>query len=246
MELVYFSSVLVKVDQGGWAPLVIPIVSLIVMYVWHYGTVKRYEFELYSKVSMAWIQRLGSGLGLVRVPGVGLVYIELKNGVPHKFSHFMTHFPAVHSVVVCVCMKYLPVSTVHQEERFLVRRIGTKDFHIFRCVAIYGYKVLHKKDDNFEKMLFDALTLLIRNELLMDNVSNSDDYSMYERPEIVTSVPMENENGETNAAAKSVRLFAHQLDLQGCFLVLCILCCRDSTYRKGTADNGSVRDTTVQ
>jgi KUP system potassium uptake protein len=63
---------------------------------------------------MAWILGLGPSLGLVRVPGIGLLYTELVNGVPRIFSHFITHLPAIHSVVVFVCVKYLPVNTVPQ------------------------------------------------------------------------------------------------------------------------------------
>ena len=179
VECGYFSAVLFKVDQGGWVPLVIAAAFLIIMYVWHYGTVKRYEFELHSKVSMAWVLGLGPSLGLVRVPGIGLVYTELASGVPHIFSHFITNLPAIHSVVVFVCVKYLPVYTVPEEERFLVKRIGTKDFHMFRCVARYGYKDLHKKDDDFEKKLFDSIFLFVRLESMMEGCSDSDEYSLY-------------------------------------------------------------------
>lgn len=194
IELVYFSSVLFKVYQGGWAPLVIAAVFLIIMSVWHYGTVKRYEFELESKVSMAWILGLGPSLGLVRVPGIGLLYTELVNGVPHIFSHLITHLPAIHSIVVFVCLKYLPVNTVPQEERFLVRRIGPKDFHMFRCVARYGYKDLHKKDDDFEKMLLDKLSAFIRYESLMESISDSEDYSLPEEYQQATTLDTENGN----------------------------------------------------
>ncbi|XP_031130133.1 potassium transporter 11-like [Ipomoea triloba] len=179
VECTYFSAVLFKVDQGGWVPLVIAAAFLIIMYVWHYGTVKRYEFELHSKVSMAWILGLGPSLGLVRVPGIGLVYTELASGVPHIFSHFITNLPATHSAVVFVCVKYLPVYTVPEDERFLVKRIGPKNFHMFRCVARYGYKDLHKKDDDFEKKLFDNLFTFVRLESMMEGCSDSDEYSVY-------------------------------------------------------------------
>ncbi|GAB4829513.1 Potassium transporter 10 [Ancistrocladus abbreviatus] len=179
VELTYFSAVLFKVDQGGWVPLVIAAAFFIVMYVWHYGTVKRYEYEVHSKVSMAWILGLGPSLGLVRVPGIGLVYTELASGVPHIFSHFITNLPAIHSVVVFICVKYLPVYIVPEEERFLVKRIGPKNFHMFRCVARYGYKDLHKKDDDFEKKLFDNLFLFVRLESMMEGCSDSDEYSLY-------------------------------------------------------------------
>ncbi|XP_009765361.1 potassium transporter 11-like [Nicotiana sylvestris] len=179
VECTYFSAVLFKLDQGGWVPLVIAAAFLLIMYVWHYGTVKRYEFEMHSKVSMAWILGLGPSLGLVRVPGIGLVYTELASGVPHIFSHFITNLPAIHSVMVFVCVKYLPVYTVPEDERFLVKRIGPKNFHMFRCVARYGYKDLHKKDDDFEKKLFDNLFMFVRLESMMDGCSDSDEYSLY-------------------------------------------------------------------
>ncbi|EEF38737.1 Potassium transporter, putative [Ricinus communis] len=177
VEGTYFSSVLCKVNQGGWVPLVIAAAFFIIMYAWHYGTLKRYEFEMHSKVSMAWIVGLGPSLGLVRVPGIGLVYTELARGVPHIFSHFITNLPAIHSVVVFVCVKYLPVYTVPEEERFLIRRIGPKNFRMFRCVSRYGYKDLHKKDEDFEKRLFDSLFMFVRLESMMDGCSDSDEYS---------------------------------------------------------------------
>ncbi|XP_021826569.1 potassium transporter 10-like isoform X3 [Prunus avium] len=174
VEGTYFSAVLLKVNQGGWVPLVIAAAFFIIMYVWHYGTVKRFEIEMHSKVSMAWILGLGPSLGLVRVPGIGLVYTELASGVPLIFSHFITNLPAIHSVVVFVCVKYLPVWTVPEEERFLVKRIGPKNFHMFRCVARYGYKDDHKKDDDFEKKLFQSLFMFVRLECLMEASSDSD------------------------------------------------------------------------
>lgn len=179
VECTYFSAVLFKVDQGGWVPLVIAAAFLLIMYVWHYGTLKRYEFEMHSKVSLAWILGLGPSLGLVRVPGIGLVYTELASGVPHIFSHFITNLPAIHSVVVFVCVKYLPVYTVPEDERFLVKRIGPKSFHMFRCVARYGYKDLHKKDDDFENKLFTNLFTFVRLESMMEGCSDSDEYSLY-------------------------------------------------------------------
>ncbi|CAL9053497.1 probable potassium transporter 11 [Musa acuminata AAA Group] len=172
VELTYLSAVLLKVDQGGWVPLVVAAAFLLTMYVWHYGTKKRYEFEMHSKVSVAWILGLGPSLGLVRVPGIGLIYTELASGVPRIFSHFITNLPAIHSVVVFVCVKYLPVYSVPSEERFLVKRIGPKDYHIFRCVVRYGYKDLHRKDD-FEKMLFESLTLFVHMEAVDEYYSDS-------------------------------------------------------------------------
>lgn len=199
VECTYFSAVLFKIDQGGWAPLAIAGTFLIIMFVWHYGTVKRYHFEMHSKVSMAWILGLGPSLGLVRVPGIGLVYTELASGVPHIFSHFITNLPAIHSVVIFVCVKYLPVYTVPEEERFLVKRIGPKNFRMFRCVARYGYKDLHKKDDDFEKKLFHNLFMFIRLESMMEGCSDSEEYSLYGQQTEQSRDAFLNNNGNTTS-----------------------------------------------
>ncbi|RWV83773.1 hypothetical protein BHE74_00038648 [Ensete ventricosum] len=214
VEVPYLSAVLFKIGQGGWVPLVIAAAFLIIMYVWHYGTVKRYEFEMHSKVSMAWILGLGPSLGLVRVPGIGFVYTELASGVPHIFSHFITNLPAIHSVVVFVCVKYLPVYTVPVEERFLVKRIGPKNFHMFRCVARYGYKDLHKKDDDFEKMLFDSLFLFVRLESMMEGYSDSDEYSLFGQHMKKSIDLTSTENGNENTFYSNVDLsYASSYDL---------------------------------
>ncbi|CAL9016267.1 unnamed protein product [Prunus brigantina] len=92
VEGTYFSAVLLKVNQGGWVPLVIATAFFIIMYVWHYGTVKRFEIEMHSKGSMAWILGLGPSLGLVRVTGIGLVY-ELASGVPRIYLLLSPTYP---------------------------------------------------------------------------------------------------------------------------------------------------------
>ncbi|KAJ3693523.1 hypothetical protein LUZ60_009003 [Juncus effusus] len=207
VEIPYFSAVIFKIDQGGWVPLVIAAAFLVIMYVWHYGTVKRYEFEIHSKVSMAWILGLGPSLGLVRVPGIGFVYTELASGVPTIFSHFITNLPAIHSVVVFVCVKYLPVYMVPQEERFLVKRIGPKNFHMFRCVARYGYKDLHKKDDDFETLLYESICLYVRLDSMMEGYSDSEEYSVLDlnvRTNNVTNGGMSEIGGLSHSSHDSI------------------------------------------
>ncbi|KAH1092410.1 hypothetical protein J1N35_019667 [Gossypium stocksii] len=98
VEGVYLSAALMKVPQGGWLPLVMLVVFIMVMYIWHYGTRKKYNFDLHNKVSLKWLLGLGHSLGIIRVPGIGLIYSELVTGVPAIFSHFVTNLPAFHKV----------------------------------------------------------------------------------------------------------------------------------------------------
>jgi KUP system potassium uptake protein len=68
------------------------------MCIWHYGTIKKYEFDLQNKVSINWLLSLSPNLGIVRVRGIGLIHTELDSGIPAIFSHFVTNLPAFHQV----------------------------------------------------------------------------------------------------------------------------------------------------
>lgn len=135
------------------------------MYVWHYGTIKKYEFDVQNKVSINWLLSLGPTLGIVRVRGIGLIHTELVSGIPAIFSHFVTNLPAFHQVVVFLCIKSVPVPHVRPEERFLVGRVGPKEYRLYRCIARYGYRDVHKDDTEFEKDLVCSIAEFIRSDI---------------------------------------------------------------------------------
>ncbi|KAK3031490.1 hypothetical protein RJ639_036004 [Escallonia herrerae] len=165
MELTFFSSVLWSVDDGSWIILVFAIVMFLIMYIWNYGSKLKYETEVQKKMSMELMRQLGCNLGTVRAPGIGLLYNELVKGVPAIFGHFLTTLPAVHSMIIFVCIKYVPVPVVPQSERFLFRRVCPKSYHIFRCIARYGYKDVRKENhQTFEQLLIESLEKFIRRE----------------------------------------------------------------------------------
>lgn len=165
VELLYMSAVLSKIAEGGWLPLAFASVFLCVMYIWNYGSVLKYRSEVREKISMDFLLDLGSTLGTVRVPGIGLLYNELVQGIPSIFGQFLLSLPAIHSTIVFVCIKYVPVPMVPLEERFLFRRVGPKDYHMFRCVTRYGYKDVRKEDHHvFEQLLVASLEKFLRKE----------------------------------------------------------------------------------
>lgn len=164
IEALYFSASLIKFFEGAWVPVALSFIFLIVMYVWHYGTKKKYEFDVDNKVSIQWLLGLGANLGIARVQGIGLIHTELVSGIPAIFSHFVTNLPAFHQVVVFLCIKSVPVPHVRPEERFLVGRVGPKKYRLYRCIARYGYRDIHMDDVEFEKDLVCSIAELIRSE----------------------------------------------------------------------------------
>ncbi|KAL5710588.1 Potassium transporter 4 [Ranunculus cassubicifolius] len=164
VEAVYLSASFTKVPQGGWVPIVLSCFFMLVMYIWHYGTRKKYNFDLHNKVSLKWLLGLGPSLGIVRVPGIGLIYSELATGVPAIFSHFVTNLPAFHKVLVFVCVKSVPVPYVSPEERFLIGRICPRPYRMYRCIVRYGYKDIQRDNGDFENQLIQSIAEFIQME----------------------------------------------------------------------------------
>ncbi|KAL0014703.1 hypothetical protein SO802_001772 [Lithocarpus litseifolius] len=187
IEGVYLSAALMKVPQGGWVPLVLSFVFTIVMYVWHYGTRKKYTFDLHNKVSLKWLLGLGPSLGIVRVPGIGLIYSELATGVPAIFSHFVTNLPAFHNVLVFVCVKSVPVPYVSPDERFLIGRVCPRPYRMYRCIVRYGYKDIHRDSGDFESQLVQSIAEFIHREAVEPQFSTSESSSFDGRMAVIST-----------------------------------------------------------
>ncbi|PPS06000.1 hypothetical protein GOBAR_AA14650 [Gossypium barbadense] len=170
----YFTASLTKFLEGAWVPIALAFIFLIIMCVWHYGTLKKYEFDVQNKVSINWLLSLGPSLGIVRVRGIGLVHTELVSGIPAIFSHFVTNLPAFHQVLVFLCIKSVPVPHVKPEERFLIGHIGPREYRLYRCIVRYGYRDVHKDDMEFEKDLVCSIAEFIQSESVAPGSVNED------------------------------------------------------------------------
>ncbi|CAH1434046.1 unnamed protein product [Lactuca virosa] len=196
IEALYFSASLIKFLEGAWVPIALSLIFMLVMYVWHYGTLKKYEFDLQNKVSVDWLLSLGPTLGIVRVRGIGLVHTELVSGIPAIFSHFVTNLPAFHQVLIFLCVKSVPVPHVGPEERFLVGRIGPREYRVYRCIVRYGYRDVHKDDVEFEKDLVCSIAEFIRKQKDDSTLDARTDGEFGNNDEVMTVIGMPSTNVE--------------------------------------------------
>lgn len=206
IESVYISAAFLKVHQGGWVPLVLSFFFLVVMYVWHYGIRRKYKYDLHNKVSLTWLLGLGPSLGIVRVPGIGLIYSELATGIPVVFTHFVTNLPAFHKVVVFVCVKSAPVPYVSPEERFLIGRACPRPYRMYRCIVRYGYKDIKKDDGDFENHLIQNIMEFIQMEAVEPQLSSSETSSFDGRMAVI---------GTRSLESTASLIFSDQEDVSG-------------------------------
>lgn len=164
IEIVYLSAMLTKFVEGGYLPLALALFLMCIMGIWHYTQRQRYMFELKNKVSGEYLRELVSKRGMSRIPGVALIYSELVEGVPPIFAHIVANIPYIHSVVVFVSMKSIPISKVALDERFLFRQVQPKEYRIFRCVVRYGYNDVIGEPKEFEQQLVEQLKEFIRHQ----------------------------------------------------------------------------------
>lgn len=202
IESLFFSASLTKFLQGAWVPIALAFVFMTVMYVWHFGTLKKYEFDVQNKVSINWLLGIGPSIGIVRVRGVGLIHTDLVSGIPVIFSHFVTNLPAFHQILVFLCIKHVPVPHVRPDERFLVGRVGPKNFRLYRCIVRYGYRDIHKDDIEFENDLLCSIAEFIRTG--NTEISSNDEIEKIERMTVVgtyssQTISRRGENGDNTA-----------------------------------------------
>ncbi|TVU46356.1 hypothetical protein EJB05_05884, partial [Eragrostis curvula] len=161
-ECIYTGAVLYKFTQGPYVPIAISAVLMVIMIVWHYVHVKRYKYELEHTVSHDEVKDLLERQDLKRIPGLGLFYTELVQGIPPIFPHLIEKIPTIHSVIVFITVKRLPIPHVDVTERFLFRQVDPKEFMVFRCVARYGYRDTLEMATDFVPILVEYLQYYVR------------------------------------------------------------------------------------
>jgi KUP system potassium uptake protein len=163
-EFLYLSSILSKFAEGGYLPFCFSLVLMALMATWHYVHVQRYWYELGHDVPAAELTALLGRHDVRRVPGMGLLYSELVQGIPPVFPRLVDKIPSVHAVFVFMSIKNLPIPRVAPPERFIFRRVGPAEHRMFRCVARYGYTDQIEDTKVFSVFLLDRLKMFIEEE----------------------------------------------------------------------------------
>ncbi|GMI98804.1 ARABIDOPSIS THALIANA HIGH AFFINITY K+ TRANSPORTER 5, high affinity K+ transporter 5 [Hibiscus trionum] len=187
VELFYLSSVLYKFDQGGYLPLAFAAFIITVMSIWNNVYRRKYHYELDHKVSPQKFKDITTNTDFSRIPGLAMFYSELVHGIPPIFKHYLENVSALHSVLVFVSIKSLPISKVPAEERFLFRRVEPRELYVFRCAARYGYTDVHNEGDGFENSLLERLKEFIKEDTLFntgDHVRKEDNDGADEKDDI--------------------------------------------------------------
>ncbi|MCO5587762.1 hypothetical protein L7F22_041714 [Adiantum nelumboides] len=156
IEGVYMSAVVTKIPQGGWLPFAVSILLVIIMRSWKYGHDKRYQYEMKHLLSEEDLGALIADTGAKRVPGLCFFYSDMLHGVPPIVSHYVKNIRSLHQVIVLITIRYIPVTTVLPNERFLVGCLRFRG--AYRCIAQYGYMdIIDTEGEEFKTSVVETL-----------------------------------------------------------------------------------------
>ncbi|XVF21921.1 hypothetical protein REPUB_Repub12eG0130600 [Reevesia pubescens] len=199
-ELLYLSSVLYKFNLGGYLPLAFSAVLMTIMYVWNDVYRRKYHYELDHKISPARLKEISTSKNICRIPGIAIFYSGLVQGIPPIFEHYVSNVPALHSILVFVSIKSLPINKVPAEQRFFFRRMEPRELFVYQCVVRYGYKDVQ---ESFEETLVRSLKEFIQEETLMHCQTLVTNENMAENDAELTG-GLVNRNDEHDEIAKQI------------------------------------------
>jgi len=137
VDLAFFSANALKVFAGGWLPLVLAGVIVLLMSTWKQG----------RKLLMSRLNELAIPLdGFIenmeayspdRVQGTAVFLTNSTHGVPHALLHNLKHNKVLHERIVLMTIRSEEVPYIEAEKRIGIEQLSAS---FWRVTAYYGFK----------------------------------------------------------------------------------------------------------
>ena len=147
IDLAFFGANLIKVEEGGWFPLVLASVIFTLMTTWKQGRVLLAERMKRESIALEPFVESLSPDSVVRVSGTAVFLTANPEGVPHALLHNLKHNKVLHERVVILNVLVQEIPHVPADERFEYR-VLQNGFH--RMIVRFGFK----DEPNLPKALF--------------------------------------------------------------------------------------------
>ncbi|WP_376957498.1 potassium transporter Kup [Azospirillum sp. A26] len=137
VDMALFLANLVKVEEGGWFPLVVGAAVFLLMATWRRGReVVRKRLAEDALPFDILLERLKSG-SVQRVPGTAVFLTGNPRGLPPGLLHSMKHYKVLHQRVVLLTVDIEDVPHVPDEQRFELKALSAG---FFRLIVHFGFK----------------------------------------------------------------------------------------------------------
>ncbi|MDQ2954009.1 MAG: potassium transporter Kup [Pseudomonadota bacterium] len=136
IDMTFLGANLLKVFEGGWVPLALGAVIMLVMYTWRRGSriltekTRRLETPLADLVAM--LEKKPP----LRVPGTAVFLTSDPQSAPTALLHSLKHYKVLHEKNVILTIETDPMPRVDPEERVRIEPIGQT---FARVVLRFGF-----------------------------------------------------------------------------------------------------------
>ncbi len=137
VDLLFLSSNMLKLPDGGWFPLVIGMIAFTFMTTWKRGRVLLGERLREGELPLqGFVESLESSPPQ-RVEGTAIFMTTSMDSVPHALLHNLKHNKVLHESVVFLTIRTADIPFVARRERVVVRKLGES---FYQVISTYGFK----------------------------------------------------------------------------------------------------------
>jgi KUP system potassium uptake protein len=136
IDFAFLSANLLKIEEGGWFPLVLAALVAIVMSTWRWGRQALLERRARNALTLEeFVATLKPGRP-IRVPGTAIFMTGNAGIIPGALLHNLKHNKVLHERIVMMTVRTLDIPRVPEDERLQIRHLEGN----FHAITVqYGF-----------------------------------------------------------------------------------------------------------
>ena len=136
IDLTFLSANMLKVVEGGWVPLAIGGVVMLVMYTWRRGSRILYEKTRRLETPLEDLVRMLERKPPARVPGTAVFLTSDPKSAPTALMHSLKHYKVLHEKNVIISVETTHTPRVESAKRVEIEQVGST---FMRVRLRFGY-----------------------------------------------------------------------------------------------------------
>jgi KUP system potassium uptake protein len=136
VDLTFLSANMLKIVDGGWVPLALGILVIVVMYTWRRGSRMLFEKTRHQEMPLESLVANLEKKPPIRVPGTAVFLTSDPGSAPTALLHSLKHYKVLHEKNVILTVETADTPRVDPAERVRIEPVG-KTFS--RVVLRFGF-----------------------------------------------------------------------------------------------------------
>jgi len=136
IDLTFLSANMLKVVQGGWVPLALGGVVMLVMNTWRRGSRILYDKTRRQETPLDDLVRILERKPPQRVPGTAVFLTSDPKSAPTALMHSLKHYKVLHEKNVILSIETAHTPRVAPDKRVQIEQVGTT---FMRLLLRFGY-----------------------------------------------------------------------------------------------------------